>query len=1375
MLFRDRWRHVIIILALLLLCLPNAVMVQGSAAAAASKAPAETAAPTPASPAPSSASTSDSSTVAGSASTASSPAVSTPAVQGPEGPPGSEPGPGPGGEPGMGGEGEQSGPLGGACWLTKQTVKPVGRVRSSGTNNAVPAGAGINVCAAWPACGTCVRMYEGDCRHVYPSFVMVYSAHDDTKGAEQICACKAKSCYLPWDSTEWSKNCYQHLACYDKAVATEAGPFCNVLPRHHRPTTVRFVPLEFSKQSYWIPGFVAIVESWEHKNGVMTKKVSKHVIHPGGKQPETASSNASNSSQGVATTTASSPGTGTQAAAIAMSDVSQESQPAATGGQPTTANASTTEEEKQKRTWHTVGEKINGEPKDYSFSDNGKTHHLKARRVHDTVCVEYYGADQNRESAISGGCVPIPTMERPLVYQAFKVYDSNKPYTGRYEIPNRTNLFGGSLREWAYACPMAVSIAKNHDMLQKEGNTGGYRVDFYWSGYKWKGQHPDCMAIAVDKRQGTCDCFAGEEKFIDCNRKCNANTSGSVPTCVFGLYDGKERMVRKEQKLTRNEISQNTSTAERDIKRMVTQSVGRHCIFAYKQCVRFNGTTTCHDEKERSEDWSGTHYDKPRDMFVGYATEQFASGQEKQEEQQRRGESSAKFLGVTADPALREMRRYCANVEDIEGKSEVCWYKPAENAPANVLCVSGVGSDVSEYEIRSKSDEGVARTWLRKQPKVLRRYVLVDVGNDTRRVACDDKYSIVLGSLSQDILDKTTVQDGQYIFPKEFLERSFVKGGSDPCSSPDAKIVYYYESGGFTSDPGVLSRCSHPVTQYYGPGKEVKGCAYEYVSMDDYRPLTFSGITSEHNVPATGTTPVPAAGQAQANVAVQSSTAQTNNAVQTTSSNEVPKKLTTDLELRPLNPYDRGLCIDKFPRHWYEPRYIFSSGTQYEVGNTDNPTVTKDYVMLKFKAEDKNQPRGCNFYRIEAWGGGEAAATTAMGERRSGRPGQYSMVVLRNPNCTDEGCQAFSENKGSRNVKDLELSIEVEVGEGGKSGKNKKNPTTGENHDLGVGGDTIVKFCVCASGNCTSASSGQNANSNSNGKRCYTIMTAVGGGSKRAGTLDESAIKNLVVSYRTITGDVLADDDGATKLLLEGRAMFTKFPLEMNFPLYDQEGNTRKWLDLIAEHFRGRSLPRELCTWKDMYYIYRGFGDFFIPGMGGCWHNEKGKEPGLGESGAAMITCELWDDTRAPTFSGNETKKPDTNGHNPPTTPPAAAKPAATKTEATKPVVKPAAAPVPVPKIPGKCGDLPAGSCKETGDGGIAVTYRYCPWWARFQISSWDDHYACTGGIRTYTEKFSDVKKFEAYSHSWVRVRRMSGCDDKSCVHYRDNYTNKRG
>ncbi|WP_238523306.1 hypothetical protein [Anaplasma centrale] len=1280
----------------------------------------------------------------------------------------------------MGGEGEQSGPLGGACWLTKQTVKPVGRVRSSGTNNAVPAGAGIDVCAAWPACDTCSRMYEGDCRHVYPSFVMVYSAHDDTKGAEQICACKVKSCYLPWDSTEWEKNCYQQLGCFDKAVATEAGPFCNVLPRHHRPTTVRFVPLEFSKQSYWIPGFVAIVESWEHKDGVMTKKVSKHVIHPGGKQPETTSGNASNGSQSVGTTTASSPGT--QAAAIAMSDVSQESQPAATGSQPTTASAST-EEEKQKHTWHTNGARIDEESRNYDFADHGSTYYLKARRVHDTVCIGYYGEDAERKSEISGGCVPIPAMEPPLVYQAFKVYD-DKPYTGHYKIPNRSNLFAGELREWAYTCPMAVSIAKNHDMLQKEGNTGKYKVDFYWGGYKlW----PDCMAIAVDKRQGTCNCFAGEEKFGDCDTRCNANTPESVPTCILGLYEGRERIIRKEKKLTRREISSEQSRAERNIKRMVKNAFGRSCVFEYKQCVRFNGTT-CHDEEERSEDWSGKYYDKPRDMFVGYATTQFASGQGKKDEQQHKEKSSAKFFGVTADPALREMKGYCADVEDREGKNRVCWYHTTEGAKANVLCVAGMGSDIPAYEIRSKNDGGVARTWLRKQPKVLRRYVLVDVGNDTRRVACDDKYSVVLDSLGQDILDKTTVRNGQYIFPAEFLERSFVKGGSDPCSSPDAKIVYYYESGGFTSDPGVLSRCSHPVTQYYGSGKEVKGCAYEYVSMDDYRPLTFGEIAPAHDdaAPAAAGAALArdSAVQAHANVAVQSSAVQADSATQTTTVDEVPKKKpTTELELRPLNPYDRGLCIDNFPRHWYEPRYIFSSGEQDEVRNTDDPTVIKDYVMLKFKAEDKNQPRGCNFYRIEAWGGGEAAATTAMGERRSGRPGQYSMVVLRNPNCTDEGCKAFSENKGSRNVKDLELSIEVEVGEGGKSGKNKKNPTTGENHDLGVGGDTIVKFCVCASGNCTSASSGQNANSNSNGKRCYTIMTAVGGGSKRAGTLDESAIKNLVVSYRTITGDVLADDDGATKLLLEGRAMFTKFPLEMNFPLYDQEGKIKEWLGLIAEHFRGRSLPRELCTWKDMYYIYRSFGDFFIPGMGGCWKDGEVK-PGFGESGAAMITCELWGDTGTlPTF-GDGKKTPggarSTGGHHPaPSTaaPPAAAKPAVTKAEATKPVATGARAPKPAesaPKVtPKRCDGLPQGSCEEvSGKAQIKITYKYCPWWARFQTSSWEDSYSCTGGIKTYTDWFNSVQAFEAYRNTWVRVKYMWGCDDKSCVHYREGYTN---
>ncbi|KAF2282068.1 hypothetical protein GH714_042892 [Hevea brasiliensis] len=596
-------------------------------------------------------------------------------------------------------------------------------------------------------------------------------------------------------------------------------------------------------------------------------------------------------------------------------------------------------------------------------------------------------------------------------------------------------------------------------------------------------------------------------------------------------------------------------------------------------------------------------------MFVGYATAQFTSEQGKQE---NGTQSGAKFLGVIADSALREMERSCVDVEDREGKSKVCWYNTTENVGANVLCISGTGSDVSEYEIRSRDDMGVARTWLRKQQKVLRRYVLVDDGGNVRRVVCDDKYSIVPGSLSQDILDSMVVQNGQYIFPKEFLERSIVKGSDDPCSDPNSKIVYYHESGGFTSDPGAISGCSHPVTQYYGS--------------------------------------------------------------------------------------------DNFPRHWYEPRYIFPSTSgdfkkyapdtnkDYSyVPNELSPTVTRNYVMLKFKAKDQRLRKGCDFYRIEAWGGGEAAAKTETGERRSGRPGQYSMVVLRNPNCTDEGCEAFSQNKGSKRVQDLELSIEVEVGEGGRSGTNKKSPATEPNDDLGVGSDTVVKFCVCNNGTCTQNPPGS-------GKKCYEIMRAVGGGSKHAGKLDASAIKDLVVSYRTITGDVLAGDDGATKLLLEGRAMFTKFPLEMNFPLYDQVGKMKEWLNLgIAEHFQGRSLPRELCTWKDRYYTYRDPGDFFVPGMG--------------DAGKITVKC------REP--------PPEIKAQQPvatqPVTPTSPARPAASaKPVATKPApVRPPA--VPASKPAGKCGNLP--QCQDAGGGKIRVTYKYCPWWARFMVSQWEDRW----------------------------------------------------
>ena len=1238
----------------------------------------------------------------------------TPAPQSPGGQqPSQEPGP----RPEEGAPGPDVG--GGACWLTKQSMTPVGTVSGS-AGGAVLAGAGIDVCAAWPACGTCVRMYEGDCRYVFPTFVMAYGVKDPT-GPGKICACKVLACNLPWDPGGWNRGCIQELGCFDKPLLRDAGPFCNVLPGRKRSARVRFVPLEFSKQSFWRPGFVAIVESWEHKDGATTKKVSKHVIHPGGH----------------ATTTG-----------VSQSDpVAQESE--------------------KKHLWHTTGPSIDEETRDYSFSDHGSTHHLKARRVQDAVCVGYYGEDKEGYE-ISSGCVPIPAMERPLVYQAYRDQDGKgSPFKGdQGERGKVLNIPNQDHANWVFACPTAISLAKNYGRVEKGGAEGEYKVDFYWGGYKGP---PDCQVFSVYERKGTCNCFAEKgTKFEDCKKKCASQQDPkNVSACVLGIYCNKWRIARGAGTLPIQGINALTRSAAQtqNVSHMISHSLGRNCIFGYKQCVRFNGTT-CYDEKYHTEDWSGKYYENPRDVFVGYATAQFA-GEQVQQSNADPQKSSAKFFGVVGDPALREIKRSCIDVEDREGKSKICWYDTSESAGANVLCISGTGFDVSEYEIRSRSDMGVARTWLRKQQKVLRRYILVDAGDDIRRVACDDKYSIVLGSLSQDILDSMIVHNGQYVFPREFLERSIVKDSDDPCSDPRSKIVYYHESGGFTSDPGALSRCSHPVTQYYGPGREVQGCAYEYVSMDDYRPLTFSGVISENDALATGAALVSGTGQAHASVAVQSG-----------DSAPVTNKLATDLELKPLNPYDRGLCIDNFPRHWYEPRYIFPSVQQTNppqnesfksytkdretegsgknewclLSNELTPTVTKNYVMLKFKAKDKNWRRGCNFYRIEAWGGGEAAAKTETGERRSGRPGQYSMVVLRNPNCTDEGCEAFSRNKGGKRVQDLELSIEVEVGEGGRSGTNKKSPATEPNDDLGVGGDTIVKFCVCNNGNCSKNPPG-------NGKKCYDIMKAVGGGSKQAGKLDANAIKDLVVSYRTITGDVLAGDDGATKLLLEGRAMFTKFPLEMNFPLYDQEGKMKEWLKLgIAEHFQGRSLPRELCVWKDRYYTYRIPGDFFIPGMGGCW-KDGNDMPGLGESGAAMITCELWDNTRTPTFLDNGIEPPPEIK---------AQQPVATQPVTPTPPARPAAPTTPT----GKCGNLP--QCQDAG-GKIRVTYKYCPWWARFMVSQWEDRYSCTGGIKTYTDTFDSVQAYEQYRNSWVKVKSMYGCDDESCVHFRKGYTNCGG
>ncbi|MCU7611777.1 hypothetical protein OC188_03620 [Anaplasma capra] len=1202
-------------------------------------------------------------------------------------------------------------------------------------------------------------MYEGDCKHVYPSSVMVYSVHD-AQGPEQICACKAKSCYLPWNSTEWEKNCYQQLGCFNKTIAESTGPFCSFLPSRHRPMNVRFVPMEFSKQSFWNPGFVAITEHWEYEDGAMRKKINKHIIHPGGKQP------VSTQAQG---------GSGS----------SKEQNGAAS-----------------KYSWHTTGDAIDEQERPYEFSEGNVRHHLRARRVRDTVCVAYYGEDQNRKSALFGSCVPIPKMELPVVYRAYRSINDRNSAGGNVDVTWRTDktpaYFAGSYnnstsdirystgRSGALVCPIAIAIAKNYGKIAKfqSNNTqGDYRVNFYWS--KSSDYGAQILGICDGALVGHFD--TGTQRLLHSAINCDHNLGQGkiIPIYSFGVEDTQNkqqwRMAWTEQesdvdtlfKYINDDIHAGSTLCDKSKRRSEPESrcyaIAKTCTFGYKRCVKFNGTT-CYREEVQHGGWSKKHYDKPQNMFEGYATKQFAGNTVAESGSTgRTGAYNAELFGVFADPKSRELHKSCVDTEDEDGK--ICRYDTRAIPGSNVLCIAGTGSDVPEYEIRSKNDGGISRTWLKRKPKALRRYVLVDVDGNTRRVACDDKYSILLDSLSQAALDGTTIQqDGQYVLPRELLEQSFVKGSSDPCANPNHKIAYYYESGGFTDDPGVLSRCSHPVTQYYGPGKEVKGCAYEYVSMDDYRPLTFSERASELGAPA----------------------ATNSNSVDepsvSISTNGTVEHKATALTLKPLSPYDRGLCIDNFPRHWYEPRYMFNR--EQRTNASQQPSTTKNYIMLRFKAGDTNKEKGCQFYKIEAWGGGEAAAITETGERRSGRPGQYVMGVLRNPNCTDT-CNAFSEAvRQARNrnaVRDLEFSIEVEVGEGGKSNETKnvtaqRNTGTNSSGALdtapnpGAGSDTVVKFCTCSGNNC-SAVPLANPPGTSNNKKCYDIMSAAGGGSTSAGILNAEPIKDLMVSYRTITGDVLASDDGATKLLLEGRAMFTKFPLEMNFPLYDRTGLTRDLLNFgIEKALQGRSLSKQFCQWKDRYYTHRIPGDLFIPGMGGCWSEKHPDKPGLGESGAAMITCERWDDV-APTFLGNGIEEPSQQRPTRPQVPTTPQKPAVTRPAPAVPASKPAAPAgpaVPAPKKPSdtnnKCAGMPAGSCVVVNNQ-VQITYKYCPWHARWQISSWKDAYSCIGGIRTYTDTFASVQAYEQYRNTWMKVKKMHDCHDKSCVHFRVGYT----
>ena len=1247
------------------------------------------------------------------------------------------------------------------CRLGSQGVALAEEV--SNTSSSTPLlTARLKVCAAWPACGTCVRMYEGDCRYVFPTFVMAYGVKDPT-GPGKICACKVLACNLPWDPGGWNRGCIQELGCFDKPLLRDAGPFCNVLPGRKRSARVRFVPLEFSKQSFWRPGFVAIVESWEQDtkdHRVLHRKVRKHIINPG----------RSGVFEGIIG------------------------------------------RKKDEYVWHTKGWKddkeeqqwaISEQEKSYSFSDAGTEHYLKVRREQDAVCVRYYGTDSGMSVELFEECLPIPSMELPRIYQTYSL----------------TNSVGqGYKRDEYIGKHCKNSAASRTEYLTSSNESDKYRIKFI--------RGKDTVSRNGDNtRQGE-----SSRAFVQHLKKYTSgtNTSGKwVVSDTEGTWlIHEEQIVEKEGSPTpdwyRKHITDNSD-------RRTRSSESDTCERELRECVKFGGKSMCVNVANSSREWGrsvlpgvlqlqrGEHkkwntetsyYKHPVGAFWGYSSIDFMQQKITEIAQDYGGNANkVEFVGVAADKN-RELGGICGRANDGSYDNK-CKYYVVPGKP-RVMCITGIGSgaDISDYEVASSSDGGISRTWLKKQPKMLRRYVLAGEDDSARRVVCDDKYSMNLQLLSQPVLDNIVVKDGRFVVPKKLSGGAPGRGRSngDPCARVDSNTVYYYESGRFNTEPGSLVGCVDPSTQYYAPGQKVEGCTYEYVSMDDYRPMSLGGrvgMRAGYYFPAG----VPAGDEIEKGEAV--------------------------VKLRPLSVYDRGLCIDSFPRYWYEPEYKITDGQTH--------TVSKEYVVLKFEASNGGDQtigtlptqngKWCQFYKIEAWGGGEAAAMTDVGARRSGRPGQYVVGILRNPDQKDKyNCDVFAhynrQGGVTTKISDLEFSIKVDIGEGGeyqkpKKAENPKQPPVRytptrvqENYGggEGAGGDTVVKFCTKKK-NSTSGQSGTQG-STQTAEQCHEIMRAVGGGSTHAGVLNVRAIKDLMVSYRTIVGDVLAGDNGATKLLLEGRAMFTKFPLEMNFPLTREKEHILE----VKEYFEGRSLPRSLCKRKLRYSEWRENG-VFVPGMGGCWGDDGSATPGLGESGAVMITCERWDtvgpqelgfgdeikpeqalepgkreeerqrsdgepwsadietewehrgDTVSRTQRGvqqpeeqklrgaeSQEAKP---GITRPTTPagrttaPAskAAEPAVKQLKVEKP--KPAPKPKPQPAKP----QWPA-----------KKKYLYCPWHAWWTIGN--SHYSCMGGLREYEEVFNSEADYEYFLAKQYKVRYMRGCDDERCIHFERGYTN---
>ncbi|WP_249548738.1 hypothetical protein [Anaplasma phagocytophilum] len=1033
----------------------------------------------------------------------------------------------------------------------------------------------LRVCGASPQCGSCVDMAPGDCRYVFPTNVMVYT-EKSSDNVERICSCQVFACYLPWDPLGFARKCTTHLECFTKPLRRSIAELPRALVgRSGRIASVTFSPMSFMYQSYGKPGVVANIY-------IGDKLQKRKYLFP---QVQTYST------RGLIPHGCTTTKTGDTRCRL-LSAPKNINKTLSSGGILSSAK----------------------------IKEGIQSFRYYAVRRNDKVCINYHEEKGSSTAAVQKKvqCFPIPELQAPRMYALNGDIKNRKTLLLDLEILKMglsskvlkqciTMGYGDDHDEKEECLPDSLALLKMPmDMEYANVQNGG---DCILERIRGKGAEDNKGIVKFDGYSILAYKYASELQKMWLKK--GVWLSDPVKLCRFAM--------QHRRKTNETDGVSKTSACE-----YATQRVER--------LITTNSLSAA--IKEYGEDRSSWHDFKRGGMVL------------------------------------------CHIVAE------------SDNKEYEVLRVVDCSKEECESKIASKLHPAASRVRVRKKPKTLRRYAEVSIGSITKRVRCDDKYSIPLHSIGQKVLDESKVSGNRFKLPRDYLQNSVMDNSEHPCTNAEA-VVYYYEGGGFIE--GYDSKgCGNYVEEYYAPGKKIVGCEYEYVRTDNYKPF-LSGVGD-----------------------------------------------VASLSLVPLSIYEQGFCIDNFSKTWFRPTYNnvnfhieqtaqekvdvslvekvvqhVTSGRQdisieafvQELGLKQSDEKKRKEMLAALKKieeevkkktalssseccvwksrvtvgsdkavsyeqvrstyrypvpmvtdsnvhDDKKREDKCTLYKIEMWAGGEAASKTVLGKKRSGRPGQYAMLVLDFEKLKSQAKTSTENSQSQKGAEDPwwssavesinkapHHSLIMEIGEGGQPSDDRA---------VSKGGDTVLKLCkddnrtntgqsgadiwphveqaITSMGAADSAKRGSSHS-------CYEVARVVGGGSSVIGEPQYEIAKDLIVYYRTITGDVLANDDGGDGLLENNNAMFTKFSFEMNLPTQSVARDDAFLKGLLGNknYVEGRSLPRRLCTWKEKRSTSQEKSkNAFIPGMGGCWKSdEKGQLtvaaiPGVGENGAVMITCERW-------------------------------------------------------------------------------------------------------------------------------------------------------